>query len=98
MADFDIDADGDQHLASQCGGDDCDDDDASIHPGAPEAVWDREVVDESNFFDHGGHSLSAMRVVSGIRESEGIELGLADLFENPTPRRLAEMIRAPARH
>ena len=32
------DADGDGYDAAECGGDDCDDSDASIHPGAPE-IW-----------------------------------------------------------
>ncbi len=31
------DADGDGYAAARCGGDDCDDSDASTHPGAEEA-------------------------------------------------------------
>jgi hypothetical protein len=34
------DLDGDGHDAAWCGGDDCDDSDASIHPGAPEICGD----------------------------------------------------------
>ncbi len=32
----DLDADGDGHVAADCGGDDCDDGDAAVHPDAPE--------------------------------------------------------------
>jgi gingipain R len=34
------DKDGDDHLPLYCGGDDCDDDDPDVHPGAPEACDD----------------------------------------------------------
>ena len=36
----DLDEDGDGHLASECGGDDCDDGDPSIHGGAAEICDD----------------------------------------------------------
>src|SRR5687768_3171419 len=38
----DLDADGDGFVAAECGGLDCNDDDPSIHPGAPEGVWEKE--------------------------------------------------------
>nr|WP_237289787.1 non-ribosomal peptide synthase/polyketide synthase [Streptomyces gilvosporeus] len=37
-----------------------------------------------NFFDHGGHSLSAVRLLSRIRTTFGAELTVRDLFEAPT--------------
>jgi acyl-coenzyme A synthetase/AMP-(fatty) acid ligase/acyl carrier protein len=37
-----------------------------------------------NFFDLGGHSLSAMQVVARIHRAFGVEVPLSRLFENPT--------------
>src|SRR5262245_46683199 len=41
------DADGDGHAAIECGGDDCEDGDATIHPGAPDNTgqWTLSTVD-----------------------------------------------------
>ena len=38
--DVTADGDGDGHVTVQCGGDDCDDADPSVHPGAPEYCYD----------------------------------------------------------
>ena len=45
-----------------------------------------------NFFDLGGHSLAAMRVVSRLRDILPTEISLIDLFENPTIVALAACI------
>jgi hypothetical protein len=45
---------------------------------------------DDDFFQHGGHSLSAVRVVTALRsllDVTGMRVGV--LFEHPTPRRLA---------
>ena len=40
---------------------------------------------EDNFFDLGGHSLMAARLVARLTEELGVEVHLRDLFRNPTP-------------
>ncbi|BBY25552.1 hypothetical protein MSTO_57570 [Mycobacterium stomatepiae] len=52
---------------------------------------DRVGVDDS-FFDLGGHSLVATRLVTAIRSDCGVELGIRDIFELGTVGRLAERV------
>ncbi|ORB83494.1 non-ribosomal peptide synthetase [Mycobacterium kansasii] len=52
---------------------------------------DRVGVDDS-FFDLGGHSLVATKLVAAIRSECGVELGIRDIFELVTVGRLAERI------
>ncbi|MGA8544127.1 MAG: amino acid adenylation domain-containing protein [Mycobacterium sp.] len=51
----------------------------------------RVGVDDS-FFDLGGHSLVATRLVTAIRSECGVELGIRDIFELSTVGRLAERV------
>jgi amino acid adenylation domain-containing protein len=58
------------------------------------AIW-MEVLEvpvvgiDDNFFDLGGHSILAIRVLARIKESFGIELSQAAFFQSPT---LAELV------
>jgi amino acid adenylation domain-containing protein len=59
-----------------------------------------EVLDRSdigvldNFFDLGGHSLMAARVMANLCETARVDLPLRNLFERPTPEQLAVAIDA----
>jgi len=47
---------------------------------------------DDGFFDHGGDSLLAMRLVARIREVMGTELNVRELFVRPTPAGLAAAV------
>ena len=48
---------------------------------------------EDNFFDLGGHSLAAARVVARLSELESVPLPLRTVFDHPTVRDLAAAVR-----
>ncbi|MBT9557073.1 MAG: amino acid adenylation domain-containing protein [Myxococcales bacterium] len=56
----------------------------------------RRVSMDADFFDLGGHSILATRVVAGLRQSLGLELPLRRIFETPTLRALADHLEALA--
>lgn len=61
------------------------------------SIW-QEVLGVSDFgigdsfFDLGGHSLHATRVIGKIREEFHVDLPLASIFERPTVRALGEIL------
>ncbi|WP_255316180.1 non-ribosomal peptide synthetase [Myxococcus fulvus] len=52
---------------------------------------------QANFFEHGGHSLSATRLVARLRQDFGVELPLTVFFANPTIASVAAFIDAAPR-
>ncbi|GAA1560603.1 hypothetical protein GCM10009731_13710 [Streptomyces globosus] len=68
-----------------------------VEPPEPVLALFREVLGvpalgpDDNFFDHGGQSLLAMRLLARLRESDPAAAGLraSALFASPTPRLLA---------
>jgi amino acid adenylation domain-containing protein len=65
------------------------------------ALWgqllQRENIDrEDHFFQLGGSSLDAMRLLAGIQQHWGLELSLTQLYETPLLKELAESIDRPA--
>lgn len=51
-----------------------------------------DVGAESDFFDLGGDSLLATRVLSRIAHASGVELTFEDFLAAPTPATLATMV------
>ncbi|MET4927515.1 non-ribosomal peptide synthetase, partial [Streptomyces sp. PSRA5] len=57
--------------------------------GAPAVL----TIDD-DFFHHGGHSLLGARLTNHIAGSLGVRLTVRDLFQHPTPARLAEHVES----
>ncbi|NLD45892.1 MAG: amino acid adenylation domain-containing protein, partial [Clostridiaceae bacterium] len=49
---------------------------------------------EDNFFEMGGHSLRATRLINRIEAEAGIRLSLREIFKNPTPAQLSVLIES----
>jgi amino acid adenylation domain-containing protein len=47
---------------------------------------------QTHFFDIGGHSLSAMRVLARIKDAFHVELGVSEIFDEPRLERVAAAI------
>jgi nonribosomal peptide synthetase DhbF len=74
---------------------------ASAAGGDPIARLMAEVLQldaigpEESFFELGGTSLLAIRLVGRLREQLGLEADIGAVFDSPTPARLAERLAAP---
>ncbi|THA41326.1 hypothetical protein E6R62_38005 [Streptomyces sp. A1136] len=53
-----------------------------------------DITREANFFELGGHSLIGMRLLTFVRESFGVDLNIAAIFEYATLAALAGHIDA----
>ncbi|MDT8913883.1 non-ribosomal peptide synthetase [Amycolatopsis sp. PS_44_ISF1] len=60
-------------------------------------VFDRRIGVHDNFFDLGGHSLTAATVMSMLRQEFGLDIGMHTLFDAPTVAGLAEAVEARIR-
>ena len=47
---------------------------------------------DDNFFEKGGHSLKAARMMAHVYKELHVQLALAHIFENPTVRQLAQVV------
>ncbi len=47
---------------------------------------------DDDFFDAGGHSLIATRILGQLKQQHGIELRINDVFSKPTVRQLAQLL------
>ena len=69
---------------------------------AMEVIW-MEVLGEpvappnATFFELGGESLAAMRILSRITERWGLELTFRDLYDNPTVKGLNDVVQSALR-
>lgn len=57
-----------------------------------ERVLDRRIGLEDSFFEVGGHSLLAMRLAGELRSTFEVRIDVTDIFDYPSPRRLADAI------
>ena len=57
-----------------------------------EVLRNKSIDLDSNFFDVGGHSLSAASLTSRIYNVFGVKLSLKQLFEAATPKQCCELI------
>ncbi len=59
---------------------------------ALENVSPGDIDVEAGFFDMGGHSLKAVRVINSVENLLGVHISLRDMFREPTIRGLARII------
>ena len=56
------------------------------------------VSPDDDFFMMGGHSLLAFKVIHQVQEAFGVELNVADLMLNPTPRGIVAQLASDQRY
>ncbi|SOD59524.1 amino acid adenylation domain-containing protein [Streptomyces zhaozhouensis] len=60
---------------------------------AAEVLGRERVGADDNFFDLGGHSMLAIRLLNRVRSAFGAEISLREFFTGPTPADLAARLR-----
>lgn len=61
-------------------------------------ILEREdVASDEDFFDAGGDSLRATRIISRVYRAYRVELTFDDLFDAPTPAELAQLVSTRTR-
>ncbi len=58
-----------------------------------EIIGGKHISINANFFDIGGHSLLAVKILRLVEKSTGKKLPLSTLFEYPTVKKFAEQLR-----
>ncbi len=53
---------------------------------------DQPARPDQSFFDLGGHSLSAMELLSEVEANFGLDLTVSTLYDHPTPAQLASLV------
>ncbi|MGJ8639255.1 MAG: thioesterase domain-containing protein [Opitutaceae bacterium] len=67
-------------------------------------VWKKvlgrsDIGRSDNFFDMGGHSLSAAQLIAAVKEAFGVKLSIADLFKTPIFSEFSKRIeQEPSKH
>ncbi len=56
-----------------------------------------DIGPDASFFDSGGHSLLGAQLVQRVEKATGHDVRLADLFDHPTPRAMAEYLAGSGR-
>lgn len=80
------------HAASTGGREPRTDNERLVVAAAADVLGIDEPVVDANFFDLGGHSLSATRMVTRLRVATGRALQVADVFDNPVLADLAGLL------
>lgn len=58
------------------------------------ALRTQDITVDDDFFELGGNSLIAVRLVPLIRDALGVEPHISVIFDHPTPRQLAEALKS----
>ncbi|MEU4743764.1 acyl carrier protein [Actinosynnema sp. NPDC023658] len=55
-------------------------------------VGNADTHPDSSYFELGGDSLIAVRLLSRVQQRLNVRLGVRDVFDHPTPRLLAKLV------
>lgn len=63
------------------------------------AIWsdvlgEDDIAPDDDFFDLGGSSIAAVRILPRIADELDVQVEIGMIFDHPTPRELADAIRA----